>query len=291
MIGGSEQLHKMLIDIKEIESKQTYQVELNGENNYSEGKWNKKNQSYLPIEKLSLNKNNIELKEGESELLQVEIVPENASSKMVVWKSTDPNVAMVADGKVWAIKEGIAKIVCISLDDGNLVEECAVQVLKKSEGESNGGQNSNIKDDLSENNEKSDNESVEKPNNDTSSSIEQTEKKYMICSDSKEIAFGKKMQLVLKQEKEVIDNKNIIWSSSNPKYLIVDEKGIIKAKKAGIGKKVKVTAKLKTDDSKEVSITFKVMKNTVKKIVIKNHPKIFFVDEAVPCYYSQLIHI
>lgn len=279
---------KMLIDIKEIESKQTYQVELNGENNYSEGKWNKKNQSYLPIEKLSLNKNNIELKEGESELLQVEIVPENASSKMVVWKSTDPNVAMVADGKVWAIKEGIAKIVCISLDDGNLVEECAVQVLKKSEGESNGGQNSNIKDDLSENNEKSDNESVEKPNNDISSSIEQTEKKYMICSDSKEIAFGKKMQLVLKKEKEVIDNKNIIWSSSNPKYLIVDEKGIIKAKKAGIGKKVKVTAKLKTDDSKEVSITFKVMKNTVKKIVIKNHPKIFFVDEAVPLKTSVI---
>lgn len=77
---------------------------------------------------VSLDKDTLSLKTGESEQLIANILPENATNKAVTWESSDPDVATVDEnGNVTGIKEGTSTITVIT-DDGSFTDTCAVTV-------------------------------------------------------------------------------------------------------------------------------------------------------------------
>lgn len=79
---------------------------------------------------VSLNKTALSLIEGESESLTATVAPDNATNKVVSWKSSDESVASVADGKVTAIKAGNATIT-VTTADGGKTATCSVTVDAK----------------------------------------------------------------------------------------------------------------------------------------------------------------
>ncbi len=79
---------------------------------------------------VSLNKTALSLIEGESESLTATVAPDNATNKVVSWKSSDESVASVADGKVTAIKAGNATIT-VTTADGSKTATCSVTVNAK----------------------------------------------------------------------------------------------------------------------------------------------------------------
>lgn len=66
----------------------------------------------IPVEDLTLNKENIEIFEEEQTTVEATITPMEATDKTVVWKSSDENVAKVTtQGIVIAVAKGTAEIV------------------------------------------------------------------------------------------------------------------------------------------------------------------------------------
>lgn len=77
---------------------------------------------------VTLNKNALTLKTGESETLKASVAPDNATNKTVTWKSSDPTVAAVdAAGKVVAVKRGNT-VITVTTQDGQKTASCTVTV-------------------------------------------------------------------------------------------------------------------------------------------------------------------
>ncbi|WP_291530214.1 clostripain-related cysteine peptidase [Bacteroides sp. UBA939] len=71
-----------------------------------------------------LNRSELSLEKGGSEILEAIITPDNATNKKVSWKSSDTNVATVdVNGKVTALKDGMAIIVAVT-EDGAKIATC-----------------------------------------------------------------------------------------------------------------------------------------------------------------------
>jgi len=82
--------------------------------------------SKIPVESVSLNKTELNLTKGKSEMLVATVLPENATDKTVTWSSSDATVASVGqDGKVTALKSGKASITAKA---GEKSASCAVTV-------------------------------------------------------------------------------------------------------------------------------------------------------------------
>jgi|GEM_PF-2181025 Bacterial surface proteins containing Ig-like domains len=80
---------------------------------------------------LVLNKTELALDEGESEILSYSIVPENAAAISVVWQSSDTQIAEVdVNGKVSAISEGNAIIKVSHANDPSISASCSIVVSK-----------------------------------------------------------------------------------------------------------------------------------------------------------------
>ena len=88
------------------------------------------NEKIYPVENVSLDKTSAILFEGETLTLSATITPGNATNKNVTWKSSDTSVAMVADGKVTALKAGTTTIT-VTTEDGNKTATCDVMVNAK----------------------------------------------------------------------------------------------------------------------------------------------------------------
>ena len=81
-----------------------------------------------PVESVILDRNSLELKEGETTMLHAYVLPWNATDKTVTWTSSDPSVATVdQDGKVTALTEGTATVTAQAADK---TASCAVTVKK-----------------------------------------------------------------------------------------------------------------------------------------------------------------
>ena len=80
------------------------------------------------VESVSLDKTNVELKEGEETTLAATVNPANATNKDLTWTSSDENVATVENGKITALKVGHATIIVKSVD-GDKSASCEVTVL------------------------------------------------------------------------------------------------------------------------------------------------------------------
>lgn len=80
---------------------------------------------------IALNKNNVSLKVGESDLLKVTVNPANADNKSVVWSSSNEQIATVdANGNVKAMKAGEAWIKAVSEDNAQAKDSCKVTVIQ-----------------------------------------------------------------------------------------------------------------------------------------------------------------
>ena len=80
-------------------------------------------------ESISLDKKSIEIYDGASELLQVQILPLFVSNKKVKWVSQDSNIAIVDnEGLVQGKKDGNTIIIVSTTDGSNISDTCMVRV-------------------------------------------------------------------------------------------------------------------------------------------------------------------
>ena len=88
-------------------------------------------------------------------------------------------------------------------------------------------------------------------------------KKITITASSKTVKAGNQLKLKASVTPKLSSKKindTLKWSSNNTKYATVSQKGVVKAKKAGKGKKVKITAKATDGSNKKKTITISIRK-------------------------------
>lgn len=93
-------------------------------------------------------------------------------------------------------------------------------------------------------------------------------KKITIKPANYSIAAGRKITLNLQISPVNASNKSLTWMTSNKKYATV-KNGIVTTKKAGIGKKVTISAVSKDKSGIRTKVTIKIMKHAVRKIRLK----------------------
>ena len=82
----------------------------------------------IPVENIILSSDSITLKAGERQVIEVSIVPYNATNSSLVWSSDDSSIATVdRNGRVTALREGVA-IITVTDADGNVSKTCVVRV-------------------------------------------------------------------------------------------------------------------------------------------------------------------
>lgn len=91
------------MDTEQIIQQNTYDIDKNGDGSSDDlGTIFIKNNSYIPVDSVLLNQEKLELKAGESKVLQLEFSPLEATNQSIFWLSDNPTVAVVKDGKVTA---------------------------------------------------------------------------------------------------------------------------------------------------------------------------------------------
>ncbi len=157
---------------------------------------------------------------GKKIQLTVSVSPSNASNKAVTWTTSNKKYATVdSKGKVSVKKAGAGRTVTVT---AAAADGSGVKAAYKIQ--------------------------IKK---DTIKSIKLKAKKTVKAGKSLKVkatvkTTGKKA------------NKTIKWTSSNTKYATVSSKGVVKAKKAGKGRKVKITASATDGSGKKKSVTIKI---------------------------------
>lgn len=131
----------------------------------------------------------VSMTEGESVLLDVEVLPDDAADKTVSWSSDDSETAAVnADGLVTALRPGKTKVCAVSRD-GGFRGECEVEVLKKTVSVTG----------------------------------------VSLDADSRTLEIGETLQLTATVLPENADDKSLKWESSAPEIASVNQKGLVNA--------------------------------------------------------------
>lgn len=90
---------------------------------------------------------------------------------------------------------------------------------------------------------------------------------------SNKIAAGKKVQLTATFTPSNASNKNVIWTSSNPKVATVNQNGVVTFKKKSAGKSVIITATAADGNGAKAVFKLKSMRGVVKKVAISGAKK------------------
>ena len=88
------------------------------------------------VESVVLNKSEVEISKGKSEVLAATLLPEDATNKSLEWTSSDTSVATVENGVITGVAPGKATITVKTTDGSNLTATCDVRVIVK--GDVNG---------------------------------------------------------------------------------------------------------------------------------------------------------
>jgi uncharacterized protein YjdB len=83
--------------------------------------------SPIPVTSVSLDQKQLDLKVGETAVLEASVSPSDATNINVDWSSTDLNVAAVSDGLVTAVGPGLATIM-VRTQDGGKTAICDVSI-------------------------------------------------------------------------------------------------------------------------------------------------------------------
>lgn len=87
-------------------------------------------EAIVKVTSVSLNKSELLLHKGESEVLSASVSPANATSKLLEWGTSNDKIATVdSQGKVTAIADGSAIITATTLDGSNISSACQLQVI------------------------------------------------------------------------------------------------------------------------------------------------------------------
>ena len=143
---------------------------------------------------VTLDKETVTIKEGETATLKATVLPENATNKNVTWSSSNENIATVANGVVTGIAEGTTTIT-VKTQDGSFEDICQVIVEK--------------------------NVSIIKVSG------------VKLDKTSLDMQVGEKINLVATIQPLDATEKDVIWSSSNEQVAKISENGIIEALKEG----------------------------------------------------------
>ncbi|MGL4572389.1 MAG: discoidin domain-containing protein [Clostridium sp.] len=85
----------------------------------------------IPVTGISLSKESLKMKKGDTETIIATIKPENATNKNITWKSSDDKVVTIENGVITALSKGEAKLIATSVD-GGITAECLVNVYEDS---------------------------------------------------------------------------------------------------------------------------------------------------------------
>ena len=72
---------------------------------------------YVPVASVALDKSSLNILPGESSTLSATVYPENATNKVVSWRSLDESVVTVKDGLVTAVNVGTTSVI-VTAEDG-----------------------------------------------------------------------------------------------------------------------------------------------------------------------------
>ena len=145
------------------------------------------------------------LEPGKSEKLEAKVYPKKADNTEIIWSSSNEDVVKVTQkGKVTAQKDAEGKIALIKVAAKDRGEVLAVCEVR-----------------------------VEK-----AIDVEKIE----IKAKKTTVKAGKTLQLTAKVKPNDATDKEVTWSTSKKKYATVSKNGLVKAKKAGKGKTVTITA-------------------------------------------------
>ncbi|MDE6432658.1 MAG: Ig-like domain-containing protein [Lachnospiraceae bacterium] len=173
------------------------------------------------VSKIKISAISKKLAAGKKVKLSVSITPDNASNKTLTWTSSNPKYATVdSNGRVSLKKKGAGKTVTITATakDGSNIKAAYKIKIMK-----------------------------------------HAVKSIRLKAKSTSIKAGKSITIkpTIKTTGKKA-NKTLKWTSSNTKYATVSKKGKVKTKKAGKGKKVKITAMATDGSNKKATIKIKI---------------------------------
>lgn len=159
----------------------------------------------IKVESMRIYGNSHKIAAGRKVNLKLDILPKNAPNKSVVWTSGNKKYATVnRNGKVTTKKAGKGKTVVITAKAKDGSGKIASYKIKI---------------------------------------MKNAVTRITIKKKPKTIKAGKSIKLAAKvQTNGKNANKKLVWSTSNPKYAVVNQKGKVTAKKAGKNKTVIITA-------------------------------------------------
>ena len=177
----------------------------------------------VKVQKITITPGQYSLAVGKKLTLKATVGPKKATNKKVVWSSSNTKYATVnSKGVVTAKKAGAGKTVTITAKaaDGSGVRAKAKIRIMK-----------------------------------------HTVTKITLQAKAKTVKAGKKITVYARVKTNGKKaNSKIEWTSSNNKYATVNSKGVVTAKKAGIGKTVAITAKATDGSGKKATIKIKIKK-------------------------------
>ena len=175
------------------------------------------------VQKITITPGEYSLAAGKKLTLKANIGPKKAANKKIIWSSSNTKYATVNNkGVVTAKKGGAGKTVTIT--------------AKAADGS---GVRAKVKIRI----------------------MKHTVTKITLQAKSKTVKAGKKITVYARVKTNGSKaNKKIEWTSSNTKYATVNSKGVVTAKKAGIGKTVTITAKATDGSGKKETIKIKIRK-------------------------------
>ena len=88
-------------------------------------------EKWIAVESIEILKNDdyVVVREGETTRLELSITPDNTSEKSIIWTSSNPAVATVADGNITAKRIGTSRV---SVQIGSITATCVVAVTGRS---------------------------------------------------------------------------------------------------------------------------------------------------------------
>ncbi len=168
-------------------------------------------------EGLNISEETLEVRVGEARQLNADVVPSNASNREVLWTSSDPDCLQVLDsGLIIPLSEGTATVTATTQDGTEIEKTCVVTVSNPV------------------------------------TSIEILGARTMYLGDENTPAETLQLQAIVLPEDAT--DSSVIWTSSNPSALSVDENGLLTALKKSSG--VRITCQSVSDPS--VSATVRI---------------------------------
>lgn len=178
----------------------------------------------------------LELTVGASSVLDVTVLPENATDKTVTFSVNDDCVSVDQTGKVLAIKEGTAVVTATANDGSGVTAECNVTV-------------------------------VPLPSDD-----DEVLKSVVIkaADNASDVQVGKELQLIIECDPVDVEPKTVSWTIDNPSLAQVTHEGVVIGKEAQKGSdkswsKVVVTVNA---DGLEASLSLRVIPRQPESIEV-----------------------